>query len=133
MERHGDVPKIVFCHSKQEEVQQIKEKLNDFLAGDRVSVGIILKTNNRAKELFDILKQDYSIQLISLDSTHFTNGISITSIQMSKGLEFDEVIVPDVDENTYHTEYDRRLIYIACTRAMHKLILLHIGKQSHFF
>lgn len=102
MERHGDVPKIVFCHTKKDEIQRIKEKLNDFLESNSVSIGIILKTNSAAKELFDILKQHYNIQLISVDSTYFANGISITSIQMSKGLEFDEVIVPDVDEHTYH-------------------------------
>lgn len=32
-----------------------------------------------------------------LDSTSFTNGVSITSIRVAKGLEFDEVIVPDAD------------------------------------
>jgi DNA helicase-2/ATP-dependent DNA helicase PcrA len=33
----------------------------------------------------------------------------------SKGLEFDEVIIPYVNRDTYNTEYDRSLLYIACT------------------
>lgn len=46
---------------------------------------------------------------------------------MAKGLEFDEVIVPNVSDEVYHAEYDRSLLYIACTRAMHKLSLFHSG------
>ncbi|WP_331676170.1 HelD family protein [Anaerotignum propionicum] len=132
MVRHGDVPKVISCANEQEELQKIQGKLNDFLQSGGVSLGIILKTNNAAKEMYDILKQDYDVQHISMDSTHFANGISITSVQMSKGLEFDEVIVPDVREESYCSKYDRGLLYIACTRAMHKLTLLYTGKPSHF-
>ena len=49
---------------------------------------------------------------------------------MSKGLEFDEVIVPDVAQDTYRTEKDRGLLYIACTRAMHRLTVMYAGERS---
>ena len=51
---------------------------------------------------------------------------------MAKGLEFDEVIVPDADNRNYNSDYDRNLLYIACTRAMHKLTLLYTGSPSVF-
>ncbi|WP_330643387.1 HelD family protein [Anaerotignum propionicum] len=132
MVRHGDMPMVISCADKQAELNTIRAKLNDFLQSDYVSLGIILKTNSAAKDMFDILKKDYDIQHISTDSTHFANGISVTSIQMSKGLEFDEVIVPDVSQNDYYSKYDRGLLYIACTRAMHKLTLFYSGKPTHF-
>ena len=44
---------------------------------------------------------------------------------MSKGLEFDEIIIPMVDSDNYKTGYDKNLLYIACTRAMHKLTLTY--------
>lgn len=131
MERHGDVPRVISCADQHDELTKIRKMLDVFIQGSGVSLGIILKTNSAAKKLYDLLTQDYEIQLISPDSTRFVNGISVTSIQMSKGLEFDEVIVADVDSNTYHTEYDRSLLYIACTRAMHKLALFHTAKPSH--
>lgn len=74
----------------------------------------------------------YQIQLISPDSTSFTNGISVTSIQMSKGLEFDEVIIPNANSDTYQCDDDRSLLYIAATRAMHRLTLLYWGEPSRF-
>lgn len=49
---------------------------------------------------------------------------------MSKGLEFDEVIILSANDETYHTDFDRKLLYIACTRAMHKLSLLYTGKLT---
>lgn len=63
---------------------------------------------------------------------HLVKGISITSIQMSKGLEFDEVIIPDVREDIYQTKYDRSLLYVACTRAMHRLTWLYTETPSPF-
>lgn len=90
-----------------------------------------LKTNNVAKELYHQLAPEYKMQLTAPDSTSFTNGISVTSIQMSKGLEFDEVIVPNVSNENYYSAYDRSLLYIACTRAMHQLSLLYTGKLSN--
>lgn len=132
IERHGDMPKVISCTDQQEQLRKIRAKLNDFLDGEMVSLGIILKTNSAAKDLYDILRQDYNIQHISHDSTKFLNGISIASVQMSKGLEFDEVIIPDVSEDAYFSKYDRGLLYIACTRAMHKLTLLYARKPSHF-
>lgn len=132
IERHGDVPMIVSCLNRNEELEQIKAKLDSFLKSGAVSLGIILKTNSAAKEIYELLKHDYDIQHISMDSTHFGNGISVASVQMSKGLEFDEVIIPNVNEDVYCSNYDRGLLYVACTRAMHKLTLLYSKKPSHF-
>ena len=81
---------------------------------------------------YDLLSEEHSVHYISQDSTSFTNGVSITSIRMAKGLEFDEVIIPDVDNRNYDSDYDRNLLYIACTRAMHKLTLFYTGSPSPF-
>lgn len=41
-------------------------------------------------------------------------------------------VVPDADNRNYGSDYDRNLLYIACTRAMHKLILFYTGCPSPF-
>lgn len=40
-----------------------------------------------------------------------------------KGLEFDEVIIPQTDERNYRSEIDKSMLYVAVTRAMHRLTL----------
>jgi DNA helicase-2/ATP-dependent DNA helicase PcrA len=49
---------------------------------------------------------------------------------MSKGLEFDEVIIPSANSETYSGEYDRSLLYIASTRAMHRLSFTYSGNLT---
>jgi DNA helicase-2/ATP-dependent DNA helicase PcrA len=127
VERHGDVPELIYCRNKQEELEQIRRKITVFADSEYVTLGIIMKTNREAKVFFDVLSQSLEVHLISPTSAAFMNGVSVTSIQMSKGLEFDEVIVPSANSETYSNEYDRSLIYIACTRAMHRLSLTYTG------
>ncbi len=128
--RHGDAPDLIYCRSEQEELAQIKRKIDAFLNNGNVTLGIILKTNGAAKALYDILSQNCEVHLISPESAAFVNGISITSIQMSKGLEFDEVIVPAANHETYSGEYGRSLLYIACTRALHRLSLTYTSELT---
>lgn len=130
IERHGEPPTIVGCNDNEDELAHIKSGIAAFMERAYSFLGIITKTNGDAKQLYDLLSSDYDVNLISPDSIHFANGISVTSIQMSKGLEFDEVLIPHVNGDKYRTEYDRNLLYIACTRAMHRLTLLHAGEIS---
>lgn len=132
VERHGETPQLIFCKNKQDEMLKLKKKLKLFQASYRASLGIIVRTNSEAKSLYSQLLPDYNINLISPESTRFEIGISITSIQMSKGLEFDEVIILNVNHDNYKTEYDRSLLYIAVTRCMQQLTIMYVEKPSHF-
>ncbi|MFQ4640541.1 helicase [Clostridioides difficile] len=127
IERHGEEPALLKCNNEQDEINKIKIEIEEFKKSDNATLGIILKTDNDAKAVYDALREEYSVHLISSESSSFTKGVSITSIKMSKGLEFDEVIVPSVNNKTYYSDYDRSLLYIACTRAMHKLKLTYVG------
>ncbi len=49
---------------------------------------------------------------------------------MSKGLEFDAVIICDVDDGHYKDDEDKKLLYIASTRALHRLNLFYTGRIS---
>jgi DNA helicase II / ATP-dependent DNA helicase PcrA len=51
---------------------------------------------------------------------------------MAKGLEFDQVIIPDADSKNYQSDVDRGLLYIACTRAMHKLDIFYLEQLIEF-
>ncbi|EGT3848091.1 AAA family ATPase [Clostridioides difficile] len=127
IERHGEEPALLKCNNEQDEINKIKIEIEEFKKSDNATLGIILKTDNDAKAVYDALREEYSVHLIFSESSSFTKGVSITSIKMSKGLEFDEVIVPSVNNKTYYSDYDRSLLYIACTRAMHKLKLTYVG------
>ncbi len=127
IERHGTPPSVLSCKNDAAEFARLKDEIKAFLKSDLASLGIILKTNHAAQSFYHKLSMNYDVHLISPDSSNFANGIIITSVQMSKGLEFDKVILPCVNNDTYSSEQDRSLLYIACTRALHELTLTHTG------
>jgi DNA helicase-2/ATP-dependent DNA helicase PcrA len=70
--------------------------------------------------------------LLTEESTSFRTGVIITTVPLAKGLEFDEVLVPFVSADQYQTDLDKRLLYIACTRAMHFLTVTFTKERSRF-
>lgn len=131
IERHGEVPTVVCCDQPEQEISMIREKLEVFLKGSYATMGLLCKDLHQANCLYHRLSKQYPVRLLDYESTHFENGIHITTIALAKGLEFDEVVVPFVNTENYQTEFDRNLLYIACTRAMHKLTLTCCGTTTN--
>jgi len=130
IERHGKEPDVFSCKTEAGELEQIRRLLDDFLAGDFNSLGIICKTQAQADKLYDALNGEYTISLLNAVSVAFGSGIVITTAHMAKGLEFDQVIVPFATAQNYATEPERQALYVACTRAMHRLNLCFHGKLT---
>ncbi len=131
--RHGEKPRILRFRSEAEEVKAIAGLIDSFKKSDYKSLGIICKTESQAKEIADKLKSyTNDVYFISIQSSAFVQGIIITSAHMAKGLEFDEVIVPQAGDKNYLSEIDRSMLYVAATRAMHRLTLTYCGKVSGF-
>lgn len=130
MKRHGDKPDLIHCQDWQSELTAIKERLLGFCNSDYATLGILCKDASSAQKLYQELCDEFSVTLLDSDSRTFEQGITITTIFMSKGLEFDEVLIPYANAETYHSEFDRSLLYVASTRAMHKLTLSYHEKLS---
>ncbi|EKT79720.1 DNA helicase UvrD [Rhodococcus opacus M213] len=131
--RHGSPPQVIACADPQGQKGQILTLIEQHRRGEHRSLGIVCKTVARAHTLHDALSESgVELTFLDYDSTTFAGGIVITSAHIAKGLEFDAVIVPHVDEANYATEMDRCMLYIACTRAMHELHLTHEGTRSRF-
>ncbi|OGX81644.1 HelD family protein [Hymenobacter coccineus] len=131
LERHGPEPLVVRFDNQAEELQGIQQLVATFQSDGNQSLGIICKTLRQATEVHQAL-QAPGVQLLTAESTTFTEGVIITTAHLAKGLEFDEVIVPFADARTYRTEVDRGMLYIACTRAMHRLTLTHSRPVTAF-
>lgn len=131
--RHGDYPQVLKYDNVQEEILGITDLISTFKKSNHQSLGIICKTELQAKEVSEKLKTyDEDISFLSNQSSAFIKGIIITSAHMAKGLEFDEVIISQVNDKNYCTEIDRSMLYVAVTRAMHKLTLTYTNPLSKF-
>ncbi len=133
IERHGLPPQVIACADQQDQQTQILTLIERHTRGDHRSLGIICKTVVQATTLHaNLTEAGVELTFLDYDSIAFAGGIVITSAHIAKGLEFDAVIVPDVDDVNYANQMDRRMLYIACTRAMHELHLTHHGLVSRF-
>ena len=126
--RHGKKPQVLQFNNEKEELSAIKKLIVTHQASAYKSLGIVCKTESQAYEMAEKL-QIPDIHFLSNQSSDFVQGIVITSAHMAKGLEFDEVIIPQVDDKNYHSEIDRSMLYVAVTRAMHRLTLTYSGTK----
>jgi DNA helicase II / ATP-dependent DNA helicase PcrA len=133
MERHGKEPEIIVCRNKIAELDTINQRIAEYKKSNHHSMGVICKTQKQARQIYDDLVVKFSeAVLLTEESAAFSAGLIVCSVFMSKGLEFDEVIIPGTDAKNYHEPNDRNLLYIACTRAMHRLYLTCVTKISPF-
>ncbi len=133
VERHGNAPTIAISQTPEEQLDKIRRLIKQFEQSGYPSLGIICKSQKQANLMFEQLHTAYDdMVLLDFGSKKFREGIVVTSVHMAKGLEFDQVIVPEVSDKLYETELDQSLLYIACTRAMHRLDLTCCGRITKF-
>ncbi len=129
IERHGEKPQFIKAKSTDDETKIIIGLINEFKKSDYKSLGIICKTQEQADKLYESVKDAHDrLFLLNMYSSSFSDGIIIASAHMSKGLEFDNVIIPYCTDKNYKTETDVQMLYVAATRAMHKLTITHQNK-----
>ncbi|MCA1767153.1 MAG: ATP-binding domain-containing protein [Idiomarina sp.] len=132
MERHGKEPETIHCASLTKLDETVKQQIESFKNTQLNTMAIICKTQKQANRLHNALaKNSLDVRLINQDSLSFDANVLICTATMSKGLEFDKVIVVDASAKNYGDELDRNLLYVACTRAMHELVVTYTGAPSH--
>ena len=101
---------------------KIQERIGKFLESGFHSIAIICKDEKEAEALSKVLKiSQVEHHVISSKNTKYDGGICLVSSYLAKGLEFDAVIIYDVDRYDVKSELDMKLLYVAMTRALHEL------------
>ena len=95
------------------------------------SIGVLASGADAARRLFEVLEDLPAARLVLDGQFSFDPGIDVTDVDSAKGLEFDYVIVPDADAETYPVTDDaRRRLHVAATRASHQLWLVSGGTPT---
>lgn len=119
--RHGEnVEHIKISNNK---IEKIIELINKEVKKENNNIAIICKDEKETEEIYNKLIEEIEIKMISNKSKEYEGGITILPSYYSKGLEFDSVIITDKSKYT-NTILDKKLLYVAYTRAMHKLYVL---------
>lgn len=126
---------IMKKENELEIIKSVAEKIKEYVSQDFKSIAIIGKNIEECKRIKKMLeKYRKDIKLIKSKDSEYHAGISIVPSYLAKGLEFDSVILFNVNnENYQNTVLDIKLLYVAITRAMSKLDVFYTGKISEIF
>ena len=99
----------------------------NYLRDKYKSVAVITRDSNTAAKLYEDLKEVIPISLLNGQSEEFNKELVVLPAYLAKGLEFDSVIVYSDGESKY-LKNEKNLLYVACTRAQHELIVYSASK-----
>lgn len=125
--RHGEKPVVKKCNT-EELINHVKNIVENH---KNSKIAVIVKTDKEAKKYAEILK-DFTLITNENDIQLLTKNLIITTVYLSKGLEYDYVILPNLDNNVYNTTLDRQNLYVATTRALHGLYGFYEKQLSKF-
>ena len=94
------------------------------------TVCLLCRTEKRCAFLYEELKSRLEIHQMEHNEIESLEGVFLLPSYMAKGLEFDAVIICDADAGSYNTENDRKMLYMECTRALHRLRVFCEGELT---
>lgn len=119
--RPGAAPRVLTDDHLPEEIDACR-------AQGCKSIALIARTQTDALRWYERLKDRLPIRMMGRDA--FAGDLFVIALPLSKGLEFDAVLVLDCDAAHYGEREDGRALYVACTRALNRLALFYQGTPS---
>lgn len=129
-ERHGEEPLVRYQETFESMDNALIEVIAKYTAQGYESIAVICKTQDDTEKVYSRLKKSVQIAHIKPQGGEVIKGVLVIPSYMAKGLEFDVVIVYDVSKENYSSDFDKQLLYIACTRALHRLVIYYKGDKS---
>jgi DNA helicase-2/ATP-dependent DNA helicase PcrA len=112
----------------------LAEALRDlFTREPRATVALLARHPEQADRAFDGLRRAEvpSLRRVRAQEFTFKPGVEVTDVRQVKGLEFDYVVMLDVNAASYGKDDEsRHLFHIGVTRAAHQLWLVVTGTPS---
>ncbi len=96
------------------------------------TIAVVCRTDDMAEKYHRGLREKgIESHLIQASEEHYAGGISVITVYLTKGLEFDAVLIVDVGVAEYEQSIDdAKLLYVGCTRALHQLRIHYTGEPS---
>ena len=112
--------------SRSELWSDISRRVDEFRSEGFQTIAIVTKTIGASKKAYKGLQGAIeNLTLLGSKDTQFPGGVTVMPAYLTKGLQFDVVILLDVD--TYvDNEWDAKLLYVAMTRPVHRLVMSHL-------
>ncbi|WP_100617953.1 HelD family protein [Bacillus cereus] len=127
--RSGEDVKVIHAENQFTEIVKTVKHLQN---ADVKTIAVIGRTEDECRDIYvKLTNAGLTVNVIEANQSKYEGGISVVPVYLAKGLEFDAVLLIDVDEEHYkNTKHDAKLLYVGCTRSLHDLWIFHSGEAS---
>lgn len=95
------------------------------------TIAVVCRSEEAAKQTAAKLGELIPVTESNLEKAVFADGVMVLPVAYTKGLEFDAVLILDPDREAYPVDDGHaKLLYVAATRALHELCILHTGNLT---
>lgn len=127
--RHGDEIEIMKVNNNDDYVNEINDIVDMIISKNRKTIALICRNNEECKAAEKILKakgSKYKWKLIKGNEKSIKDDLIIIPAYLTKGLEFDCTIIYDCCKDNYtNNEFDKKLLYVVMTRALHYEFIMY--------
>lgn len=130
--RDGELPQVITVNENSNLYDVVAATVSELSEKGCESIAVICRTEKECSMMFENIKGQIKARLMQGSDEEFSIGNLIMPSYMAKGLEFDGIIVYDEGSGGYDREEERKLLYTACTRALHNLRVICKVRPSRF-
>lgn len=129
--RHGKPVEVRGCADHEQVLRDAVKILSGWQQEGLDTIAVICRDEKRAMETAAELGERIKIEESDLNLAEFKQGILVLPVSYTKGLEFDAVLLFEPTAAQYpEDDGHAKLLYVAATRALHELTVLHAGDMS---
>jgi len=124
--RHGEQVQVLPCAVEESMIRKAAECCRTWQKKGFETIAVICRSQAQADWAAKELGNYVEVLESDLERAVFGNGIMVLPVEYTKGLEFDTVLILDPSREDYPTDDGHaKLLYVAATRALHELCVLH--------
>lgn len=129
--RHGEPVNVQFCTSQESMLMDAADILRKWQKQGFDTIAVVCRNQEQADLMANDLGHYVTILENNLEKAVFDKGIMVLPVEYTKGLEFDAVLIFNPDRDGYPVDDGHaKLLYVAATRALHELCVLHTGNLT---
>ena len=126
--RHGSEVRVTRCSDEDAMIEETVRTVCRWQKEGRETVAVICRDEAEASMLSEHLGKKICLADSNVETAEFGNGVMVLPVEYTKGLEFDAVLIYHPCRANYPVDDACvKLLYVAATRALHELAIVHQG------
>ncbi len=126
--RHGKKVQVTKCKKEEEMIAETVRVIKNWQKEGYETIAVVCRDEEETDRVSGLLEKEIELSGGNLESAEFGKGVMVLPVEYTKGLEFDTVLLyhPSAEHYPEEDAYVK-LLYVAATRALHELTVVHKG------